>query len=107
MTEFEEIESMKNSQEKIKKLKNFYNIKVKINDWLNNNSKIQIIHFKDAVTGAPIDLTKENIIVNKLLCGGETGIATMFSCAKYATIKFILKVNYLIKTNGQKLLLKK
>lgn len=47
MTEFEEIESLKNSTEKIKKLKNYYKDKVNINNWLNNESKTQIINFKD------------------------------------------------------------
>ena len=47
MTEFEEIESIKNSSEKIKRLNDFYKLNVKIDDWLNNESKFQIINFKD------------------------------------------------------------
>lgn len=47
MTEFEEIESLKNSSEKTKKMKNFYKEKVKIDNWMNNDSKVQIINFKD------------------------------------------------------------
>lgn len=47
MTEFEEIDSMKNVKEKTKKIIIFYKLKVKIDEWLNNHSKFQVIHFKD------------------------------------------------------------
>jgi hypothetical protein len=47
MTEFDDIESLKWGQEKIDKFTQYYQEKVKIDDWLNNNFKKSIINFKD------------------------------------------------------------
>jgi len=47
MTEFDEINSMKNSKEKNEKFSDYYKEKVKIDEWLTNNVKNAIINFKD------------------------------------------------------------
>jgi hypothetical protein len=47
MSEFDEIDSLKYGTEKINKFKEYYNNKVKINDWLNISSTNTIIRFKD------------------------------------------------------------
>jgi len=47
MTEFDEINSMKNGKEKNEKFSNYYKEKVKIDEWLTNNTKNAIINFKD------------------------------------------------------------
>jgi len=49
MTEFDEINSLKEGTEKRDKLINFYKDTVKINEWLNVTNKNSIIHFKDRV----------------------------------------------------------
>ena len=46
MTEFDEIESLKNENQKNIKLKDFYESKVKVNEWLIND-KNQIIKFRN------------------------------------------------------------
>ena len=47
MNKFEEIISLKNSEEKKKKLSEYYKNNVKIDDWLNVSSNKSIINFKD------------------------------------------------------------
>ena len=56
MTEFEDIESLKNGSDKNEKLKNYYKDKVKIDDWLTNNSSTSIINFKDRIEYKKHDL---------------------------------------------------
>lgn len=47
MSEFDEIDSLKNSTEKTNKFKDYYNNKVKIDIWLNMSDSNTIINFKD------------------------------------------------------------
>ena len=49
MSEFDEINSLKEGTEKLDKLINFYKVTVKINEWLNGTNKNSIIHFKDRI----------------------------------------------------------
>jgi len=49
MSEFDEINSLKEGTEKRDKLINFYKNSVKINEWLNIENKNSIIHFKDRI----------------------------------------------------------
>lgn len=47
MSEFDEIDSLKNGTEKSDKFKDYYNNKVKIDVWLNMSTANTIIKFKD------------------------------------------------------------
>jgi len=49
MSEFDEIESLKDDSEKNNKLIEYYKDKVKINSWLNTTTKNSIIAFKDRI----------------------------------------------------------
>lgn len=47
MSKFDEIDSLKNGQEKTEKFKEFYLNDVRIDEWLNSSFKNSIINFKD------------------------------------------------------------
>jgi hypothetical protein len=49
MIEFDIIESLKDSKEKVDKLVEFYKDKIHINKWLTNEFKTSIINFKDRI----------------------------------------------------------
>jgi len=74
MSEFDEIESMKNGKEKTNKFIEYYKEKVKINNWLTNDMSFTIINFKDRteykkyglyhrLNGPAIDYKDENLNV--------------------------------------------
>ena len=74
LSEFDEIEHLKNGSEKTEKLIDYYSREIKTNLWLNNDIKNSIIRFKDRteykknnqyhrLNGPAIDYGQENLNV--------------------------------------------